>query len=103
MRIYLALAAIAVACVQAEAQGLGARCAAAADAQALRGKERVHFLAACKAGRVAPWPDGYEAWQAPSGSSVLCSGSLGNTFLGTCPLCFLLASAFDNGVRCTVR
>lgn len=99
MRVYLALAAVLIAGAQAEAQGIGARCAAEASARALHGQERVQFLAACKAAKGAP----DTSWQQRNGYSALCSGSLANTVLGACPLCILLASAFDDGNRCYVR
>jgi len=97
MRIYLALAATLFLGVQANAQSIGKICSDQADANALRGHERIRFIVNCKAaaGSKATAPSAIEnaGWQRPR-----CG--VGSA-LGACPICLILSlSLWEDGRYC---
>jgi hypothetical protein len=100
MRIALALAAILVICLKANAQDIGQICAAEADAKALHGRERIRFEERCKARKTNATVVIGQDHGVPA--SPLCAGNPVNAFLGACPLCMLLF-AFDDDSHCYVR
>jgi hypothetical protein len=97
MRIYFALIAVLFLGVQANAQDIRKICSDQADANALRGRERVRFEANCKAAaaRQARTANAVEnpVWERPN-----CGVG---TALGACPICLILSlSLWDDGRHC---
>lgn len=107
MRIYLALAAMLVFAGEANAQDIR-HCSVEADARALHGQERIDFEAGCRSGRggrvvktARRIPDGEVGWR--HRVYLQCSGNIGNTLIGACPLCVPLLSLFEYEKRCYVQ
>jgi hypothetical protein len=113
MRICLAVAVILVLAMQANAQDIGKRCSAEADAKGLHGQERIRFEARCKAGGAATWPTApYSAASKPqvinangdlsrdqhNGHYAQCLSN--STILGACPVCVVILWFLEDDRHC---
>ena len=115
MRICLAVAVNLALGMQANAQDIGKKCAAEADAKGLYGQERIRFEARCKAGAVATWPT-VPAWAASKPKVINANGELSrdqhnghyahclshSTIIGACPVCVAFSWLIEDDRHCYV-
>jgi hypothetical protein len=115
MRICLAVAAILALGMQANAQDIGKKCAAEADAKGLHGQERTRFEARCRAGAAATRPIA-PASAASNPQVVNAKGELSrdqhdghyahclsnSTILGACPVCVAISWFVEDDRHCYV-
>jgi hypothetical protein len=115
MRNCLAVSVILALGMQANAQDIGNKCAAEADAKGLHGQERIRFEARCKAGAAATRPtaqisaaskpqvinaNGELSRDQHNGRYAQCLSN--STIIGACPVCVAFLWFFEDDRHCYV-
>jgi hypothetical protein len=115
MRICLAVAVIVALGMQANAQDIGKKCAAEADAKGLHGQGRIRFEARCKASAAATWPT-VQPLAASKPEVINANDELrrdqhnghyahclsNSTIIGACPVCVAFSWLIEDDRHCYV-